>query len=82
MVEGGDAEAPAAPGQGWGCDGWDLLYLVASPEPGFLASPPPELICTKENKEFHHLLTIAHLYLQLTFFERFLYARSCAVTFL
>lgn len=63
-----------APGQGWGCDGWDPVYLLASTDPGCLVSPPPELIWGKENKEFHYVLTIAHLYLQLTFFEYFLYA--------
>ena len=71
---GGESEAPIALGQGWGCDGWHPVYLLASAEPGCPASPPPELICSKENKEFHHILTIARLYLQLTSFERFLYA--------
>ena len=69
---GGESEAPIALGQGWGCDGWHPVYLLASAEPGCPASPPPELICSKENKEFHHILSIALLYLQLTSFECFL----------
>lgn len=58
--------SPAPPGQGWGCEGGDSL-ISWLPKPGGLASPPPELICSKENKEFHHIQTITCLYLQLTF---------------
>lgn len=78
---GWDPETPVASGQGWGGDGWQPVYLVPSTEPGCLVSPPPELICSKEDKEFHHILTIARLYLQLTFFECFLYACNMLCVF-
>ena len=71
---GGELKAPIALGQGWGCDGWHPVYLLASAEPGCPVSPPQELIGSEENKEFHHILTITRLYLQLTAFECFLYA--------
>lgn len=54
-------------GAGVGLWGRGFPYFLASPEPGGLVSPPPELICSKENKEFHHIQTITCLYLQLTF---------------
>lgn len=72
---GGDPATLTVPGQGWGCDGWDPVYLLGSTDPSCLVSPPPELICSKENKEFHYILSMTHSYLQLTFFEGFLYAR-------
>lgn len=79
---GGDPEIPTAPRQGWGCDQWGSVYLVAPAEPGCLMSPPPELICSKEDKEFRHILTDTRLYSPLTFFECFLYARHYAMCLL